>query len=237
MKGYQKPLLARSQYFTPLPLIIACVSLISGPARSACTGPAGEEGAMFYNNSANAPQYCDGSDWIALGAISDACADSPSPGAVCLDDTIYAGLSPDGNVPMYVPPSDQSSGAYWGTHGYTTGSTSYTDGPANQADVYAHVMNGDGTYNPDDGYTPNAFVLCHDLTYGGRSDWYLPARDELDVLYNNAAAIGGFDTSGTYYWSSSEHSYSHAWRRRFSDGGQGTNDKKYTYAVRCARHD
>jgi hypothetical protein len=158
-------------------------------------------------------------------------------GDECPDGTIYAGLTPDGNVPMYVPPSDQSSGAYWGTYNYTTGATSYTDGDGNQADVYAHVMNGDGTYNPDDGKTPNAFVLCEDLTYGGHSDWYLPARDELKVLYNNAAAIGGFDTSGTFYWSSSEYNKFHAWGRRFSDGFQSYFLKDEAFAVRCARHD
>ncbi len=44
--------------------------------------------------------------------------------------------------------------------------------------------------------------LCGDLVQGGYSDWYLPSKDELLILYVNSAAIGGF--VNTYYWSSSE---------------------------------
>jgi len=41
---------------------------------------------------------------------------------------------------------------------------------------------------------------------GGYIDWYLPSKDELNKLYNNRVAIGGFATSGTIatYWSSSQ---------------------------------
>jgi len=41
---------------------------------------------------------------------------------------------------------------------------------------------------------------------GGYSDWFLPSKDELNKLYTNRGAIGGFATSGTIatYWSSSQ---------------------------------
>ena len=55
------------------------------------------------------------------------------------------------------------------------------------------------------------------------------------MLYKNNAAIGNFETTGSYYWSSSEAVTNAAWRQRFSDGYQGYNAKYTTYAVRCAR--
>ena len=173
------------------------------------------------------------SDQWDVTTVSDPCSGSPTPGDVCADGSVYAGLTPNGNVPMYTTPADQSSGAYWGTRGFVTGSTSLVTGEANTADVYAHVMAGDGTFNPDDGRTPNAAVLCENLVAHGHNDWYLPAEDELDVLYDNRVAIGGFGTSR--YWSSSELNGGFARNLLFSNGFQTSNFKSFTLAVRCVR--
>jgi len=65
----------------------------------------------------------------------------------------------------------------------------------------------------------------------GRKDWRVPTKDELNVLFNNRAAIGGFKVSGSYsadpYWSSSSSTGYEwlAWAQRFSDGHQ---DYDYT---------
>ena len=45
------------------------------------------------------------------------------------------------------------------------------------------------------------------------SDWFLPSKAELDQLYLNKKAIGGFTNSS--YWSSSEDSASGAWCQYF----------------------
>ena len=159
---------------------------------------------------------------------SGACsATGNAPGSVMADGSIYV----DGTI--YVMPYDQSSSAYWGAYNYTTGATSTTNGPGNQTNVYAHVMAGDGSANPDDGYTPNAFVLCHNLTFGGHSDWYLPAQDELITILTNYTAIGGISSS-SYYWSSSENGNGNAWMVS-PGGGLNTNNKTAGYAVRCVR--
>ena len=60
--------------------------------------------------------------------------------------------------------------------------------------------------------------LCGDLTEGGYSDWYLPSKDELNTLYINREAIGGF--SSLDYWSSTELNDGFAWKQEFNRGAQ-----------------
>jgi len=68
--------------------------------------------------------------------------------------------------------------------------------------------------------------LCGDLVLGGYSDWYLPSKDELNQLYINRVAVGGFANS--YYWSSTEDNINDAWRQSFSYSGQGPSGKVYS---------
>jgi hypothetical protein len=65
--------------------------------------------------------------------------------------------------------------------------------------------------------------LCGDLVLGGYSDWYLPSKDELNQLYINRVAIGGF--ASNYYWSSTEYYLTTAWAQRFGDGTQNDGYK------------
>ena len=57
----------------------------------------------------------------------------------------------------------------------TTGADSVIDGPQNTADI---VADGNSTVYP-------AAHFCNDLVIGGFSDWYMPAKNELDVCYFN----------------------------------------------------
>lgn len=68
---------------------------------------------------------------------------------------------------------------------------------------------------------------------GGYSDWYLPSKDELNLLYINRALIGGFQNS--FYWSSSECDANSAWLQFFSNGVQFKYEKGGTYYVRAIR--
>ena len=73
---------------------------------------------------------------------------------------------------------------------------------------------------------------------GGYSDWYLPSTDELNKLYLNRVAIGGFETRWfPYYWSSSEgESYAHcALLQLFRNGSQFDISKDFTQRVRAVR--
>src|SRR3546814_10806212 len=52
-----------------------------------------------------------------IGAFSapptEPCGESPYPGQVCADGSIYAGLSPDGDIAMYVAASSAPSTLLW----------------------------------------------------------------------------------------------------------------------------
>jgi hypothetical protein len=65
------------------------------------------------------------------------------------------------------------------------------------------------------------------------SGWRLPSKDELNTLYENKDAIGGF--ANKYYWSSTEFGLNDAWVQLFSNGyqdGLSKNDTGYVRAVR-----
>ncbi len=73
------------------------------------------------------------------------------------------------------------------------------------------------------------------LTSGGRSDWFLPSRAELNLMYTNlyGAGVGGF--ARNVYWSSSEHNAYHAWYQYFFIGDQDALSKYRTFYVRPIR--
>jgi hypothetical protein len=107
--------------------------------------------------------------------------------------------------------ADQSTEIQWypGYYGsyVVTGATGTAIGTG-QANTTAIVtVQGAGSY---------AAQLCNDLTVGSYSDWYLPSKDELDKLYINKVAIGGF--ADDYYWSSSEYDADRAWEQYFFVG-------------------
>jgi hypothetical protein len=64
---------------------------------------------------------------------------------------------------------------------------------------------------------------------GGWAGWYLPSKDELNKLYINRAAIGGF-AEGWWYWSSTEDANnSYAWCQWFLGSGSPTQNGLQTY--------
>ena len=68
---------------------------------------------------------------------------------------------------------------------------------------------------------------------GGKSDWHLPSRDELNQLYLQRTTVGGFQSS--WYWSSSEGSSNGAAMRRFTDNAliyYFKGDRQYVRPVR-----
>ena len=56
----------------------------------------------------------------------------------------------------------------------------------------------------------SAAALARAYTGGGKSDWYLPAKNELDPLYAQRAIVGGISDARNY-WSSTESNDLEAW--------------------------
>ena len=82
-----------------------------------------------------------------------------------------------------------------------------------------------------------AAKLCDDLVYNGFDDWFLPSKDELNLMYANLkkAGLGGFADND--YWSSSEYDYfvGYAWEQDFDNGDQYYHGSSYYYRVRAVR--
>ena len=134
----------------------------------------------------------------------------------------------DANVThgLIAAPSDQSIGIKWDNGSFTTTGATGTALGTGQANTAAIVANqGPGSY---------AAQLCNDLVIGEYSDWYLPSKDELDKLYQNRVAVGGF--ANYFYWSSSEAVISLAWYQFFSNSFQNLNFKGNSYSVRAVRY-
>lgn len=135
------------------------------------------------------------------------------------------GYNPNVRHGLIAAPSDQSTGAEWGCLGTDiTGAAGTAIGTGNQNTT--DIVNGCSTINI-------AAKLCSNLVLGGYSDWYLPSKDELNKLYLNKNAVGGF--ANAYYWSSSESNASNVWGQAFGNGAQATNNKTLTNRVRAVR--
>ncbi|MCD8494074.1 MAG: DUF1566 domain-containing protein [Alphaproteobacteria bacterium] len=78
-----------------------------------------------------------------------------------------------------------------------------------------------------------AVTLCNNLDYLGHTDWYLPSKDELSILYSNKSSIGGFTTGA--YWSATPYNGTYAWYQSFNNGAQGYVGKIVNNDVRCVR--
>ena len=160
-------------------------------------------------------------------------AGCPTIGDVCSDGSVYAGDHPVGGERLYVPPADNSTGIVWNNgnnSGWTvTGATSTSDGAGNTTTIIGtDADSGVGGTQPH-----QAAQLCADSTAHGHSDWYLPARDEANVLYTNRTAIGGFATF--LYWVSTEVNNTHAEFFNFISGTSSNLGKDASFNVRCVR--
>jgi hypothetical protein len=85
------------------------------------------------------------------------------------------------------------------------------------------------------GETGKAAQMAQRYSQGGKTDWYLPSRDELNLMYVNLKqnSTGGF--SNGLYWSSSAYNTDYAWRQNFSDGSQECYYESYSHSVRAVR--
>jgi hypothetical protein len=83
-----------------------------------------------------------------------------------------------------------------------------------------------------------AASACDTLTSGVYTDWYLPSKDELDMMYVNLhlQGLGGF--ASDKYWSSTEFDNVSAWTQDFSSGAvpiQFYYMESFSFYVRAVR--
>ena len=128
---------------------------------------------------------------------------------------------------------DQSTGIRWNNSNRgneITGATATAIGTGkSNTDKIINVQQGSLSWY--------AAGVARDYKGGGYNDWYLPSRDELNLLYTQKVMVGGF--SNAYYWTSTETSIGDA---HFTIFFNGTNypccegSQKYYYnSVRAIR--
>jgi hypothetical protein len=85
------------------------------------------------------------------------------------------------------------------------------------------------------GQTGKAAQLCVAYHGCGKSDWFLPSKSELDLMYTVLKCSGLGEFSTDIYWSSSEYGAQSAWDQAFGYGTQNNGGKDYNGLVRAVR--
>ena len=190
------------------------------------------KGLVLFNTTTNTLQINEGdattANWLSLTA---------STCGLSIGDTHQGGiifyLDGSGCHGLVAAPSDQSTGIQWNygtyidTYAYGNGIGS---GEGNSQGI--RRWQSDGSY---------ASQLCQDLNLGGKTDWYLSSKYELNLMYENIGQgnvlglgnVGNF--ADYFYYSSTEDSRWNAWGQNFINGNQYYIDKIYSYFVRAVR--
>jgi hypothetical protein len=77
--------------------------------------------------------------------------------------------------------------------------------------------------------------ICNDLILNGYSDWFLPSKDELYLMFINLKQQGIGNFLNYFYWSSSEYDANSAWCHDFTFGDQASTGKETWISVRAVR--
>lgn len=204
-----------------------------GGGSGGCTDPDRAESVIVYNGDARTLQACAGNQWMAMGPIGGTGIIGPTGcdavGDECDDGSYYIGDV--GSRKIYAASSASELNRSWNNGAFnppwtTTGFTSTTDGPGNTAGLVALI---------DAGSPYEAAEHCNDLSAHTHDDWYLPARDELNLFWNGGSPLAGVVTDGSWYRASTEVTASNSYIQRFNDGSQQTTSKNLNLVTRCVR--
>ena len=200
-------------------------------------GPIGNDGAVGIGGVTSAGT---GISVTGAGTVgSPYVVSTTSACGLSIGDTYQGGiifyLDPSGCHGLISAPSDQSTGIQWWNGSYTD---TYASGSG--------LFDGDGNCyriraSQGNCVSCNAAELCLDLTLNSQSDWYLPSKYELNLMYENIGQgnalglgnVGGF--ANNYYWSSTEYDNNFAWLQFFSNGYQNYFNKGSNFYVRAVR--
>ncbi|MDE6704791.1 MAG: DUF1566 domain-containing protein [Treponemataceae bacterium] len=85
------------------------------------------------------------------------------------------------------------------------------------------------------GNSNEAKKMCKDYRGGGYDDWYLPTKDELNLVYQNLRKTGKISGNDKYWSSSYCRVYYTLWGQRFNDGYQDVYGWENILSVRAVR--
>ncbi len=190
-----------------------------------------QAGMIVYNLTKKIPVCFNGTEWLDLAGNT-------------VDTELAVGDYYQGGIIFYLDGlgggaiaalADVSDGGdytvIWGCVGTVTGATSATDGETNTVTILGNACSASNI----------AAYLAGNYTGDGYTDWYLPAINQLALMYTLRETIGGFATGFTDwgYWSSTEVSASNANYYYFYNGTSGSAAKGgggiFQYRVRPIR--
>jgi hypothetical protein len=122
--------------------------------------------------------------------------------------------------------ADDLQGSVWGCSGTTVSGAEASGVGSGQANTQAMIVAGCG----------GAAAQAAAYRGGGFSDWSLPSKEELGLMYTNLAEAGKVAFGSYYYWSSTEDLAGSAWGQAFYNFGlQGSYSKDAILGVRPVR--
>jgi len=147
---------------------------------------------------------------------------------------------------LEVSPIEAEFTAPWGLYGVAVEGTGTGIGEGkNNTDFLVSMTDSEGK--------ANAGYRCNQLEINGYKDWFLPSKDELDLIYRYIPLQSIGDSSDDWYWSSSvwdddddganeQDSLYYTWAQRLISGEQGyiiyeggLDPRNYELRVRAVR--
>jgi hypothetical protein len=147
---------------------------------------------------------------VSFGGAYTVGQTGPAGGIVFFDKSSYS----DGWRYLEAAPADIPGTAEWGANNRNLGGTTTGRGAGKRnTQIIADYLR-------DLGETGRAAQVAREYRQDGYDDWFLPSKDELNLMYQNLKekSLGRFKNE--LYWSSSEYGSSYAWLQNFTNGTQ-----------------
>jgi uncharacterized repeat protein (TIGR02543 family)/prepilin-type N-terminal cleavage/methylation domain-containing protein len=175
-------------------------------------------GSVFNSNTAITGNIIVYAKWTAI-VPPDPCLGTPAIGTICDGGAKYAGQY---NGYKYMMATVVNNSKQWSTTQVTTGVT----------DIYSGDLNTQTLVNLGSSYP--AAIYCDSLNNASYTDWFLPAREELNVVLRMNSSALSLPTG--WYWSSTEESATDAkWVAVNRSPVLGFSLKTTSYIARCVR--
>lgn len=122
---------------------------------------------------------------------------------------------------IQVYPVDNSKSISWGFHGVVLGANDDVSGMTNTNNIISNAG-------------ASAAKVCADVSYMQKTDWYLPARGELNKIFEIKNQFSTNNISD-FYWSSTELNDTSAFSQNFNSGEISARIKTAKMSIRCIR--